>query len=158
MVSKKSKIVCSVKVCRLKLVSLPFADQLQPNFFKLPCLEQKITKVNWKSTLYNTVNCLWIFIFILFYLIFCLFLLLFIYTVKIKYWQILFITSEQKGKYHSATSTFKCWGSSAAVLVYNYCLDVLLPTLDHYWRSSHTLLILITMFCLCLIWRSQGAS
>ena len=46
MVSKKSKIVCSVKVCRLELVSLPFADQLQPNFYKPPCLEQKITKVD----------------------------------------------------------------------------------------------------------------
>ena len=47
MVSKKSKIVFSVKVCRLEFFSLPFADQLQPNFFKtalsgiedpLPCI------------------------------------------------------------------------------------------------------------------------
>ena len=32
MVSKKSKIVCLVKVSRLEFVSLPIADQLQPNF------------------------------------------------------------------------------------------------------------------------------
>ena len=76
MVSKKSKIVCSVKVCRLELVSLPFADQLQPNFYKLPCLEQKITKVDWKSTMYSAVKCPWIFIFILFRLIFSVFIAL----------------------------------------------------------------------------------
>ena len=46
MESKKSKIVCSVKVFRLEFVSLPFADQLQPNVYKLPCLKQKITKVD----------------------------------------------------------------------------------------------------------------
>ena len=46
MVSKKWKIVCSVKVCRLELVSLPFADKIQSNFYKLPSLEQKITKVD----------------------------------------------------------------------------------------------------------------
>ena len=46
MVSKKSKIVCLVKVSRLELVFLPFADKLQPIFYKLPCLEQKITKVD----------------------------------------------------------------------------------------------------------------
>ena len=46
MVSKKSKIVCSVKVCRPEFVSLPFADQLLPNFYKLPCVEQKIRKVD----------------------------------------------------------------------------------------------------------------
>ena len=45
MVSKKSKIVCSVKVSRLEFVSLPIADQLQPNFYKLPCVEQRITKL-----------------------------------------------------------------------------------------------------------------
>ena len=46
MVSKKWQIVCSVKVCRLELVSLPFADKIQSNFYKLPSLEQKITKVD----------------------------------------------------------------------------------------------------------------
>ena len=34
--SKKSKTVCSVKLSRLESVSLPIADQLQPNFCKLP--------------------------------------------------------------------------------------------------------------------------
>ena len=40
MLSKKSKIVWSVKVYRLEFVSLPIANQLQPNFCKLPCVEQ----------------------------------------------------------------------------------------------------------------------
>ena len=92
MVSKKSKIVCSVKVCRLEFVSLPFADQLQPNFYKLPCLEQKITKLDSKSTMYSAVKCLQIFIFVLLCLIFSLYLLLFIYTINNEYLQVLFIT------------------------------------------------------------------
>ena len=46
MVSKKPKIVCSGKLCRLEFVSLPIADQLQPNFYKLPCVEQRITKLD----------------------------------------------------------------------------------------------------------------
>ena len=46
MVSEKLNIVGSVKVCRLELVSLPFADQLQSNFYNLFCLEQKIRKVD----------------------------------------------------------------------------------------------------------------
>ena len=118
MVSKKSKIVCLVKVSRLELVFLPFADKLQPIFYKLPCLEQKITKVDWKSTMYSAVKCPWIFVFILFCVIFYLFLLLFIYTINIKYWQVLFITWKQIGKSYSATSTFKCCGSTGAVLVW----------------------------------------
>ena len=32
MVSKESKIVCSVKVSWLEFVSVPIVDQLQPNF------------------------------------------------------------------------------------------------------------------------------
>ena len=36
MLSKKSKIVCSVKVSTLESVSLPIEDQLQQNFCKLP--------------------------------------------------------------------------------------------------------------------------
>ena len=40
MVSKKSKIVGSVKVYRLTFVSLLIAGQLQPNFYKLSCVEQ----------------------------------------------------------------------------------------------------------------------
>ena len=46
MVSKKSKIVYSVKVCRLEFVFLPFADQLQPDFYKLSCVEQRIKKLD----------------------------------------------------------------------------------------------------------------
>ena len=44
-------------------------------------------------------------------------LILFIYIVNIRYWQVLFVTQEQLRKSQSATSTFKSWGSSAAVLV-----------------------------------------
>ena len=40
MLSKKSKTVCSVKVSRLEYVSLPIANQLQPNFSKMPGVEQ----------------------------------------------------------------------------------------------------------------------
>ena len=46
MVSKKSKIVGSVKVYRLTFVSLLIAGQLQPNIYKLPCVEQRIAKLD----------------------------------------------------------------------------------------------------------------
>ena len=49
--SKKLKIVCVVKVSRLEFGSLNIADQLQPNFYKLPCSEQRITKLDLNSTL-----------------------------------------------------------------------------------------------------------
>ena len=39
MINKMSKIVSPVKVSRLEFVSLPIADQLQPNFYKLSCVE-----------------------------------------------------------------------------------------------------------------------
>ena len=46
MVSKMLKIVCSVKVSRLEFVYLPTADQLQPNFYKLQCAEQRTAKLD----------------------------------------------------------------------------------------------------------------
>ena len=46
MVSKKSKIVCSVNLSRLDFVFLPIANQLHPNIYKLPFLEQRITKID----------------------------------------------------------------------------------------------------------------
>ena len=46
MVSKKLKIVCSVKVSRLEFLSLPIVDQLQLNFYKLTCAEQRIIKLD----------------------------------------------------------------------------------------------------------------
>ena len=46
MVSEKLKIICSVKVSRLEFVSLPIGDQLQPNLYKLSCVEQRITKLD----------------------------------------------------------------------------------------------------------------
>ena len=55
--SKKSRIVFSVNVFGLEFVSLPTADQLQPDFYKLPCLEQRITKLDRKSTIYSAVKC-----------------------------------------------------------------------------------------------------
>ena len=51
MVSKKLKIVCSVKVTRVEFFSSPIADQLQPNFYKLRCVEQRITKLDQKRYL-----------------------------------------------------------------------------------------------------------
>ena len=50
MVIKKSKIV-NVKVSRLEFVSLHIADQLQPNFYKLPCVHRRITKLDSKGTM-----------------------------------------------------------------------------------------------------------
>ena len=46
MISKNLKIAYSVTVSRLELVSVPIADQLQPNFYELPCVEQWITKLD----------------------------------------------------------------------------------------------------------------
>ena len=115
--SKKSNIICSVKVSGLKFGSLPIADQLQPNFYKLSCAEQRITKLDWKSTMYSIIEYLWIFTSILLCLIFSRFLILFIYIINIGYWQVLFITCEQLGKSYSATSTFKSRVFTAAVLV-----------------------------------------
>ena len=39
MISKKLKIVCPVAVSRLEFVPVLIADQLQPNFYKLPFVE-----------------------------------------------------------------------------------------------------------------------
>ena len=46
MISKKLKIVCSVTVSRLEFVPVPIADELQPNFYKMPCVEQRIKKLD----------------------------------------------------------------------------------------------------------------
>ena len=126
-VSKKSKIFSSVKVSRLEFVSLPIVDQLQPNFYKLPCVEQRFAKIDWKSNMHSIVKCPWIFILIVLCLIFSRFLTLFFYISNIRYWQVLFITQEHLGKAYSATSTFKCWGSTAAVRVIISDLRLLLP-------------------------------
>ena len=110
MVSKKLKIVCSVKVSRLKFVSLTIADQLQQNFCKMLCVEQRIIKLDWKSTMHSVVKCPKIFIFIFLCLIFSQFLILFVYLINIRHWQVPFITQEHLGKPSSATSFFKCQG------------------------------------------------
>ena len=47
-VSKKSRTVCSAKLSRLEFVFLPIVDQLQPNFNKVPCVEQRIAKLDKK--------------------------------------------------------------------------------------------------------------
>ena len=39
MISKKAKIVCSVKVSRLEFLSLPNAEKFQLIFYKLRCVE-----------------------------------------------------------------------------------------------------------------------
>ena len=69
--------------------------------------------------------CPWIFIFIPLVNIFSVFLILFIYIINIGYWQVLFITLEQSGKSYSATSTLKCRGSTAAVLVITHVVILL---------------------------------
>ena len=43
---KKLKIVCLVTESKLEFISVPIADQLQPNFDKMPCVEQRITKLD----------------------------------------------------------------------------------------------------------------
>ena len=46
MISKKLNIVCLITVSRLEFVSVPIADQLQPNFYKLLYVGQRITKLD----------------------------------------------------------------------------------------------------------------
>ena len=46
MISKKLNSVCSVTVSILEFASVPIADQLQPNFDILLCVEQRITKLD----------------------------------------------------------------------------------------------------------------
>ena len=46
MISKKLKIVCLVTESKLEFISVPIADQLQPNFDKMPSVEQRITKLD----------------------------------------------------------------------------------------------------------------
>ena len=91
MISKKSKIVWSVKVSRLQFVSLSIADQIKPNFYKLPCVEQRITKLDWKRTMHSLVNVPTFLSLYFFFFIFSWFLILFIYIINIGQWQILFI-------------------------------------------------------------------
>ena len=76
MISEKSEFVCWVKVCSWSLFLCPLQTNYLPSFYELPCLEQKITKVDWESTMYSAVKCPWIFIFILFRLIFSVFIAL----------------------------------------------------------------------------------
>ena len=45
------------KVSRQECVSLRIPDQLQPDFYKLPCVKQMITKLDWKSTMCSVVKC-----------------------------------------------------------------------------------------------------
>ena len=75
-------------------------------------------------------------IFILLCLIFPWFLILFIYIINIGYWQVLFITQEQLGKSQFATSTFKCRGSTAAVLIYKSCCDKCSPKTKLFAKQS----------------------
>ena len=53
----KLKLFCSVTVSRLVFVAVPIAEQLQPDFYKLPCMKQRITKLDRKSTMYSVVKC-----------------------------------------------------------------------------------------------------
>ena len=53
MISKKLNSVSSVTVSIPEFASVPIADQLQPNFDILLCVEQRITKLDWKSMMYS---------------------------------------------------------------------------------------------------------
>ena len=53
----KLTIFCSVTVSGLVFVAVHIADQLQPNFYKLPCVKQRITKLDRKSTMYSVAKC-----------------------------------------------------------------------------------------------------
>ena len=44
------EIVCPVTVSRLEFVPVPIAEQLQPIFYKMPGVEQRVTKLDRKST------------------------------------------------------------------------------------------------------------
>ena len=57
--------------------------------YKLLCVAQKITKLDWKSTLYILLNYPHSFVFNVFS-----FLILFFYIINIGYWQVLFVTKE----------------------------------------------------------------
>ena len=56
MISKKLKIACLVTVSSLEFVSVSIVDQLQPNFYKLLFVEQRIPKLDGKSTMYSVVK------------------------------------------------------------------------------------------------------
>ena len=56
MISKKLNIVYSVTISRVDFVSIPIPDQLQPNLYKLPFVEKRITKLDSKSTMYSVVK------------------------------------------------------------------------------------------------------
>ena len=108
-----------VKLSRQEFVSLPIADRLQPNFYKLPSM-CGIEDYKTRLKKYH-VQCCQMFLHLSLHtsqcLIFSRFLILFIYIINIGQLQVLFIIWEQLGKSYSATSTFKCRGSTAAVLV-----------------------------------------
>ena len=93
---KSWKIVCSVKVSKLELFIYPLQTNYSQIFRNCLCVEQRITKLDWKNTMYIVVKCPWILIFILLCLIFSRFLILFIYIINISYWQVLFIISENR--------------------------------------------------------------
>ena len=46
----------SVRICYVSLSECKGPWMLKPKFHKLPCVEQKITKLDWKSTMYSVVK------------------------------------------------------------------------------------------------------
>ena len=82
------------------------------NCDKVPFVEQKITRLGWKGTMYSVVKLssyFWVLYFMSLYF-------LFIYIINIRYWQVRFITLEQLGKFQSVTSNFKCRASARGPL------------------------------------------
>ena len=58
------------------------------------------------------------------------FLIFIIYIIYITQQQVLFIMQVQLGKFYSATSNFKCWGSTAVLLVCEYLFTLVKPKGD----------------------------
>ena len=77
-------------------------------------------------------------------------LIFFIYIINIRYWQVLFITQEQLGKSQFATSSFKCWESTAAVLVtFDVNPLITMVTIDCFMLNP--LITMVTADCFVLI-------
>ena len=57
MISKKLKSVCSVTVSRQSLLLYPLQTNYSQIFINCQCVEQRIIKLAWKSTMCSVVKC-----------------------------------------------------------------------------------------------------
>ena len=75
----------SLRICFVSLFECKGPWMLET--YKVSCVEQKITKLDWKSTIYSVVK-----LSLYFFVYHFLFLILIIYIINIGHWQVLFIT------------------------------------------------------------------